>query len=276
MKQIVNNNVKCVHPGHKLKLTIYNKSGTTSSLIMKNYQSSLVDDHQESNLVHEYKCNLGDCEHLNNSYIGVTRTTISRRLTKHKSNGAPKDHLNNHHGAPLTRDNLVNNTNILRLENDQYRLMILEPILIFSKKPSLNGQATGSCRVLKLYSAQEETSLSSTQEGSQLSATSRPSACQKQSPGDPESSDASKYTARAPQKGSRTSGQRVRAPQEDARTSGQRARDHQEDSRTCGRRTRDHKEDSLTSGRRSRDHQEDSHTSGRHARAHQEDSRTSG
>ena len=46
IKQIVHNNVNCVHPGHKFKLTIYYESAATSSLIMTNYQFPPVDDLQ--------------------------------------------------------------------------------------------------------------------------------------------------------------------------------------------------------------------------------------
>ena len=135
INQIVQNNVNCVHPGHKLKLIIYYKSATNSSLFMKNAQSPPVDDLQKINLVCGYRCSLGDCEHLNNSYIVITRTILSRRLTMYKSNGVPKDHLNNHHGAHLTRDHLLSNTNVRRRENDQYRLMIFEALFIYSKIP---------------------------------------------------------------------------------------------------------------------------------------------
>ena len=115
MKKIVQNNLKCVLPGHKLKVTLYYKSETNSSLILKNDQSPPVDDLQTINPVYEYKCNLGDFAHLDNSYIGVTRTTLSRRLPMQKSNVAPKDLLENHHGARLTCNHLVSNTKIIRL-----------------------------------------------------------------------------------------------------------------------------------------------------------------
>ena len=67
---------------------------------------------QQTNLIYEYKCTQGDCEHLPNaSYVGLTTTTLSRRLTMHLQNGGPKKHCAeapNH--VPLTRDMLVDNT----------------------------------------------------------------------------------------------------------------------------------------------------------------------
>ena len=118
---------------------------------MKNDQSPPLDDLQRTNLVYEFKCKQGDCEHLNISYIGVTRTTLSRRLTMHKSSGAPKDHYNNKHNAGLSREALVNSTKIIRQENDPVRLMIFEALLIHIKRPSINQQSTGASRTLKLH-----------------------------------------------------------------------------------------------------------------------------
>ena len=153
LKQIIRNNVQCINPNHKLKLIIYYKSSLTTSLVMKNDQSPPTSDLQKTNLVYEYICDIGDCERLQNSYIGVTRTTLSRRLTMHKGNGAPKDHCNKEHNQALSRDMLVTNTKILRIENDPNRLTIFEALLIHLRKPTMNNQATGMSRTLKLYSS---------------------------------------------------------------------------------------------------------------------------
>ena len=47
---------------------------------------------KRTNVVYEYKCNMGDCEHLPSSYIGMTTTTLSSRLTMHLQKGGPADH----------------------------------------------------------------------------------------------------------------------------------------------------------------------------------------
>ena len=44
-KQIFRNNVQCVNPNHKLKLVIYYKSSLTTSLVMKNDQSTPPKDY---------------------------------------------------------------------------------------------------------------------------------------------------------------------------------------------------------------------------------------
>ena len=151
IKNIVFNSIKCINRRDKVELIIYYKSPKLTSLVTRNDQSPKLEDLQKANLIYEFKCNSGDCEHLSNSYVTQTQTSLSRRLTIHKSSGAPKKHLNEHHNAPLTRELLVQNTKIIRTEKDPYRLQICEALLIQTKKPSLNIQTTGMERILKLH-----------------------------------------------------------------------------------------------------------------------------
>ena len=133
MRQIVDNNVRCVNPNERLNLIIYYKSQTVTSLLTKNNQSPPLDDLQKTNLVYELNCKNGDCEHHGTSYTGVTQTTLSRRLTVHKAQGAPRDHLFHQHNLHITRDALVNNTKIILTENDTNRLLISEALMIQNK-----------------------------------------------------------------------------------------------------------------------------------------------
>ena len=57
-------------------------------------------------------------------------TSLSRRLTKQNSEGASKTHVNTVHSTPIFKETLVENTKILRVENDVYRLQIVEALLI--------------------------------------------------------------------------------------------------------------------------------------------------
>ena len=92
---------------------IYYKNPTVKTLLTKNDQSPSPSDLQKSNLFYECICKIGDCESLLSSYIGVTQTTLSGRLTIHKGSGAIKDHMERYHNLLLTKDALFNNTNIL-------------------------------------------------------------------------------------------------------------------------------------------------------------------
>ena len=77
---------------------------------------------KQTNVVYEYNCNEEDCALLPKvSYIGMTSTTMSRRITMHLQNGAIKDHLNSKHPTiPLTdrRNILVNNTKVINKTNN--------------------------------------------------------------------------------------------------------------------------------------------------------------
>ena len=151
LKSIVQNNIICKDPEYKLKLTIYYNSSTTSNLISKNNHSTKLTPLQQSNLIYEYTCELGECARQTNSYIGMTTTTLSRRLTMHLQSGAIHLHTTDIHGLTLTRETLVNNTKILRTETDYYRLNITEALLIQINKPTINNQLTGRQRTLKLH-----------------------------------------------------------------------------------------------------------------------------
>ena len=86
-----------------------------------------------------FTCQHEDCGPYN-SYIGMTSTRLSRRLTYHLQNGAPKQHYNSAHKCTLTRSQLEQGTSILTREMDVRRLMILEALLIKEKCPTINLQ----------------------------------------------------------------------------------------------------------------------------------------
>ena len=71
-----------------------------------------------------------------------------------KSDSEPKTHVNTVLNLPISRETLVENTKILRVENDVYGLQILEAFLTYQRNPSLNKQHTGMSRTLKLYNTQ--------------------------------------------------------------------------------------------------------------------------
>ena len=121
---------------------------------MRNNQAPPFPPLQQTNLIYEYKCNQDECEHLPEvSYVGLTTTTLSRRITMHLGSGGPKNHTQSSHPqTPLSRDTMVGNTKIIRKENDLRRLQIYEALIIQQKCPTINNQDTGSSRTLKLFS----------------------------------------------------------------------------------------------------------------------------
>ena len=151
MKDLVNTNVKCTDHRDNLKLVIYYKPSRVSALITKNNQSPPLPVLKRTNLVYEYTCKDGGCERQHKSYIGMTSTTLSRRLTMHKQNGSIRNHSYDDHDTVLTRQILDSRTKIVRLKHDLRRLIIFEALIILAKNPALNIQTSEMRRILQLF-----------------------------------------------------------------------------------------------------------------------------
>ena len=68
----------------KIKLIYY--KFITSNLVIRNNSSPSIGVLQKTNVIYKFKCPLGDCiSDNNNIYVGLTSTTLSRRLTMHLS-----------------------------------------------------------------------------------------------------------------------------------------------------------------------------------------------
>ena len=77
-----------------------------------------------------------------------TKETLSRRLKVYKSSGAIQARMKSRHHGALTREELEDNTKILRAETDFIRPRILETLYIQEKFPTQNQQAIGNQRTL--------------------------------------------------------------------------------------------------------------------------------
>ena len=109
---------------------------------------------QKTNVIYQFKCPLGDCISDNdNIYVGLTSTTLSRRLTMHLSNTSSiVQHLKKHSCPTIElRKILTDNTTILEHQNNKRKLQILEALHIRNMQPTLyriNFQT--SANVLKM------------------------------------------------------------------------------------------------------------------------------
>ena len=141
MKNIIINNVKSVDTNNKIKVRIFYKNNKTSNLLLINnclpLNNSIL---KESHLIYEFSCPFDDCARLHASYIGMTTTTLSRRLTMHKKEGTIRIHLQTIHNITTTRDILNNNTRILYKNPNYFCLKLAEAIFIDNRKPKLNVQ----------------------------------------------------------------------------------------------------------------------------------------
>ncbi|MPC47529.1 hypothetical protein E2C01_041278 [Portunus trituberculatus] len=70
----------------------------------------------------------------------MTKTSLSRRLTRHLKNEAIHEHYNKHYQRAPTRHDLVTGTTALDKEKEKLRLTLLEATYIVQKKLSMNHQ----------------------------------------------------------------------------------------------------------------------------------------
>ena len=154
VKEILKNNVRVTKPDDRIQLIIYYKSTKTSNLIMKNNLSPKLRDLARTNLIYDFTCKNGECEHLPTQqvrYSGLTTCTLSRRLSYHIQSGAIRKHFELCHHRKITREEIVNMTKMRCSQRDVRRLEILEALIIQAEAPEINRQDTGTVRLLKLY-----------------------------------------------------------------------------------------------------------------------------
>ena len=151
LRRIVKANCAPTFRDDKLKLVIFYRTPTTASKVMTNNPTRDPATLKQANVVYFYKCSKGDCALLPKSgYVGLTTTSLSRRITMHLQTGGPKSHTDKHHDSPLTRADMVQNTRILIAASDKRRLPILEAVFIRELDPHINMQINAR-GTLQLY-----------------------------------------------------------------------------------------------------------------------------
>ena len=91
IQEIIHKYVTCTNPHNKIRLTIYYNSPKISNLLINNKPNS-PSNTQKANVLYQFTCPYEGCKLQTCSYIGFTRTTLSRRLTYHLNDGAIKQH----------------------------------------------------------------------------------------------------------------------------------------------------------------------------------------
>ncbi|XP_043202155.1 uncharacterized protein LOC122370546 isoform X1 [Amphibalanus amphitrite] len=157
LKHIITKNVECKDKSDKLMLHIYYQSTKTKHLVMKNNPIE-TKRLMRTNVVYQFDCPSEDCRLQNISYVGYTCTTLSRRLTMHKQEGAIKTHMLEKHNIRLTREHLVENTSIIHSNRDPRRVEITEAIHIRDHTPSINEQKNARLEKLALWGTMQHTS----------------------------------------------------------------------------------------------------------------------
>ena len=150
LKEIIKTNVNPVEDNH-VTLRIYYRSRRASSMVMRNNQNRTT-TLKATNIVYKFTCPDEDCQPQDTPvcYVGHTTTTLSRRLTYHKQNGELERHMRENHHRRITRQDLVDNTEIIHHETNTKRLRVLEAVYIHLSKPALNIQREHD-RILTLH-----------------------------------------------------------------------------------------------------------------------------
>ena len=132
LKTLNHGDILPTDPNKKIKLIIYYNKFKTSNFVIRNNSSPSIGVLQKTNVIYKFKCPLGDfIPDNNNIYVGLTLTTLSRRLTMHLSDTSSiAQHLKKH-SCPTTqlRKILTDNT-ILEYQNNKQKLQILEALHI--------------------------------------------------------------------------------------------------------------------------------------------------
>ena len=135
-------------PENRLNFNIYYNNKKSHNMIMRN-SCSRPNFLQQTNVVYKFTC---PHPHVNvETYIGHTRTTLSRRLTMHTQGGSIAAHFTNHHKTKLTRKILEANISVIDRDSDVHRLKIREALHIIKSRPTINIQDDHFGRSLHLF-----------------------------------------------------------------------------------------------------------------------------
>ena len=140
LKKIVQLGFEVLEPFERLFLRIYCRPRTTSSLVMRNNTTQARSLEETTNVVYLFKCPVGACERRTITYIGLTSTTLRRRMLAHRNNGAINKHYTKEHDRKPLLTELLQNTTVIHRENVPMRLNISEAVSIAVRHPVLNIQ----------------------------------------------------------------------------------------------------------------------------------------
>ena len=95
---------------------------------------------QKTNVIYQFKCLLRECISKNNNiYIGLTSTTLSRRLTMHLfDTSSIAQHLKKHFCSTTELQKILTENTILEHQNNKQKLQIVEALHIRNIQPKLN------------------------------------------------------------------------------------------------------------------------------------------
>ena len=116
---------------------------------MKNNSAPPLPTAKRTGVVYKFSCPYPHREA--EDYIGLTTTTINRRMTMHAQTGSIKNHYVDCHNIIPTRAQILDNISIISQADNKQKLYIKEAIFILQCAPNINKQYDNFTNVLKLY-----------------------------------------------------------------------------------------------------------------------------
>ena len=126
--------------GFQTKFVCFFQPSRTASLIMRNSHAPAKEPYDQTNVVYAFECPRRECTPFTTTYVGMTRTSLKRRMTYHRSQGGIYDHFYAVHQDRPSVQELLEHTKILDRASSYNKLLISEAVYIDSLKPSLNKQ----------------------------------------------------------------------------------------------------------------------------------------
>ena len=102
-------------------------------------------------MVYKINCPMKDCDSSIYAMWGILKTLLIKKIPSHLYNGAPKDHMMEHHNMKISKKELEQDVKCIIIINDVKRLQIYEALVILKTKPSINQQIEEFQNTLGLF-----------------------------------------------------------------------------------------------------------------------------
>ena len=135
LRNIIKDHVATTDPNKKINLVIYYKNRKTAQFLTKNSPPAPRDPLKRHGVVYHIICPWNGCHH---SYVGMSSTRLSKRISVHLQEGAVYQHYLREHGGRMQRQELINNVKVIDSDSARQRLRYKEALHILQLKPTLN------------------------------------------------------------------------------------------------------------------------------------------
>ena len=133
----------------EIKLRVYYRNMKLKNLLIRNQPKLQTPVNETSNVVYRFQCPEVGCSA--NTYIGYTTNKLVVRMTQHYSSGAIREHAQDTHDRRFNKKEILDNTTIIKKNQNLEELKILESLCIKQQQPTINRKDEGFTRTLKIF-----------------------------------------------------------------------------------------------------------------------------